>query len=50
MGISTAERVEARRFEFSGGRDDVRRQTVEAALDAFSKELDSVSVGISSEA
>jgi len=39
MGVSTAKGTEARRFEFSGGRDDVRTQTVDAALDAFLQEL-----------
>ena len=39
MGVSTAKGTEARRFEFSGDRDDVRTQTVDAALDAFLQEL-----------
>ena len=39
MGVSTSKGTEARRFEFSGGRDDVRTQTVDAALDAFLQEL-----------
>ena len=39
MGVSTAKGVEAKRFLFSGSRDEVRKRTVAAALDAFLQEL-----------
>ena len=39
MGVSTVNDTKAQQFEFSGDRDDVRRQTVEAALGAFLKEM-----------
>lgn len=39
MGISTAIGTKAHHFVFSGDRDDVRSQTVYAALEAFLKEL-----------
>ena len=39
MGVSTVKGTEAKRFQFEGSRDDVRRQTVDAALEAFLSEL-----------
>lgn len=39
MGLATSREVEARVFHFSGDRDEVRTQTVEAALRAITDEL-----------
>lgn len=39
MGVSTSNGCDAERFQFEGNRDDVRKQTVDAALSALLKEI-----------
>ena len=42
MGVATSDGVEARMCSFNGDRDNVRRQTVMAALGEFSSKIDSI--------
>ena len=40
LGVSTSEGSKATLFQFDGGREEVRNQTVNAALEEFLKEIE----------